>query len=317
MIKGLVEKIKSGYSISKEEALQLISYDLNALSVYANEIREYFMGNQFDLCCIVNGKSGKCSEDCKFCAQSSYHKTNIDIYPLLTTQEFLKDSIYNYEKGVQRYSIVTSGKMLTKSEVDEVCESYNEIHNKVGIKTCASHGLLDEKDLKKLKLAGVQRYHNNLETSRRYFENICSTHTYEDKINTIKSAQKVGLEVCSGGIIGLGESQEDRIDMALELRNLNIKSIPLNLLNYIKGTNIDNSAKVTEEEFLKTVAIFRFINPKSLIRLAGGRNLLTKYGKLAFTSGANATITGDMLTTYGSGIDEDIKMIKEMGFKIV
>ena len=316
MIENLVKDIKNGYLISKEEAKKLLEYDLNILAKYANEIRIHFLGNKFDLCCIVNGKSGKCSEDCKFCAQSIHHKTNIDVYPLLSNDEFIADSKYNHDKGVKRYSIVTSGKRLSKKEVDKVCTIYKSIIENVGIKTCASHGLLDQEDMKKLKSAGVKRYHNNLETSRKYFDKICTTHTYDEKIETIKSAQNAGLEVCSGGIIGIGESEDDRIDMAFELRELNIKSIPLNMLNPIEGTEMECIDKISEEEFLKTVALFRFINPDSQIRLAGGRNLLTEFGKSAFEGGANATITGDMLTTCGSNIVNDIKMIKELGFEI-
>lgn len=316
MIYKLVEDIKNGYLINKKEAIQLLEYDMEILLDCANDIRNYFLGDNFDLCSIVNGKSGKCSEDCKFCAQSSYHKTDIEVYPLKEIEEFVEDAKYHKDKGVQRYSIVTSGKRLSKYDIEKVAKSYKAIKEEVKIKTCASHGLLDEDDMKKLKIAGVERYHNNLETSRKYFENICTTHTYDEKIKTIKAAQNAGIEVCSGGIFGLGETEEDRIDMAIELRDLGIKSIPLNVLNYIEGTTISNVNPITEEEFLKSLAIFRFINPTSQIRLAGGRNLLTQYGILAFQGGANATITGDLLTTCGNGIDEDVKMIKSLGFKI-
>lgn len=316
MIIKLSERIKDGYLINKQEAMELLSYDIKTLLKYANEIREYFMGNHFDLCCIVNGKSGQCSEDCKFCAQSSHYKTNTEVYSLISQDEFVKDAKYHHDKEVKRYSIVTSGKKLNKREMEHVCDSYKKIKDEVGIKTCASHGLLDEEDLKMLKEVGVERYHNNLETSRNHFSKICTTHTYDDKIETIKAAQRAGLEVCSGGIMGLGENNEDRIDMAFELRNLNIKSIPLNVLNYIEGTPMGHIDQITEEEFLKIVAIYRFINPTSYIRLAGGRNLLTKYGILAFQGGANATITGDLLTTCGNGINEDKEMIKELGFEI-
>lgn len=317
MIQKLYEQIKDGYSINKEEALQLLDkYDYKKLGEYANKIREYFLKDEFDLCSIINGKSGYCSENCKFCSQSSYHKTEIERYPLKEKEEFLKDAKYHEKKGVNRYSIVTSGKKLTSEEVDHVCEAYKGIKENLNIKVCASHGLLNEKELGQLKKAGVERYHNNLETSRKFFPKICTTHTYEDKINTIKAAQKVGLYVCSGGIMGLGESMEDRVDMAFELRELDIKSIPLNVLNYIEGTSIEHPQPITEEEFIKTVAIFRFINPTSFIRLAGGRNLLDKYGKSAFQSGANATITGDLLTTCGNTIDDDKKMIQDLGFNI-
>ncbi|MDU7905476.1 MAG: biotin synthase BioB, partial [Peptostreptococcaceae bacterium] len=212
--------------------------------------------------------------------------------------------------------IVTSGKKLNKSELDKICNSYKEIGKNVYIKICASHGLLSENELKKLKKSGVKRYHNNLETSRNFFNKICTTHTYDEKIETIKAAQRAGLEVCSGGILGLGETFIDRIDMAFELRDLNIKSIPINVLNYIEGTSIKIKDQITEDEVLKTIAIFRFINPKSFIRLAGGRNVLTNYGEHAIKSGANATITGDLLTTCGNTISNDIEMIKSLGFKL-
>lgn len=316
MIKKLTDKIKDGYLINKDEARSLLTYDLETLATNADEIRKHFLGNKFDLCSIVNGKSGKCSEDCKFCAQSAFHKTNTEVYPLLSTETLVKDATHHKNKKVRRYSIVTSGKKLSDNEIDKICKSYEMIKNEVGIETCASHGLLGKESLEKLAKVGVKRYHNNLETSRNHFGKICTTHTYDDKIETIKAAQEVGLTVCSGGILGLGESEEDRLDLAFELRSLNITSIPLNMLNYIEGTTIDNSKSITEEEFLKMVAIFRFVNPTSQIRLAGGRNLLTNFGKCAFIGGANATITGDMLTTCGNQIDDDVKMIESLGYEI-
>ena len=315
MLHEMTNKIKSGYLINRKEAIKLLDYDFESLAKFANEIRKYFLQNEFDICSIVNGKSGKCSEDCKFCAQSSYHTTDIEVYPLKDTDYFVEDAKYHKDRGIKRYSIVTSGKKLSNIEIDKIVDSYKAINNYVDIKTCASHGLLSKEDLRKLKEAGVKRYHNNLETSRNYFDNICTTHTYDEKIQTIKDAQSVGLEVCSGGIFGLGESEIDRIDMAFEIRNLGIKSIPLNALDYIKGTKID-SKSIKEEDFLKMVAIYRFINPSAQIRLAGGRNLLTNYGELAFKCGANATISGDLLTTCGNSIADDIKMIEKLGFEI-
>ncbi|MCU9807723.1 biotin synthase BioB [Paraclostridium sp. AKS46] len=316
MIHKIYKDIKNGYEISKEEAIELLKYETKDLLKYANEIRNFYLKSEFDICSIVNGKSGKCSEDCKFCSQSFNHETNIEIYPLLSKDNLKNDAIYHKKKGVKRYSIVTSGKSLSEKEIDKICEVYKCIVDEVGIETCASHGLLDQNALSKLKKSGVKRYHNNLETSRRYFEKICTTHTYDEKINTIKDAQRVGLEVCSGGIFGLGESELDRIEMAFELRRLNIKSIPLNVLNYIEGTSINIENPITEDEFLKSLAIFRFINPKSYIRLAGGRNLLTDFGRIAFEGGANATITGDLLTTCGNTISNDMEMIKSLGFKL-
>lgn len=315
MLHEMTNKIKNGYLINRKEAIKLLDYDFESLAKFANEIREYFLQNEFDICSIVNGKSGRCSEDCKFCAQSSHHTTDIEVYPLKDTDYFVEDAKYHKDRCIKRYSIVTSGKKLSNIEIDKIVDSYKAINNYVDIKTCASHGLLSKDDLRKLKEAGVKRYHNNLETSRNYFDNICTTHTYDEKIQTIKDAQSVGLEVCSGGIFGLGESEIDRIDMAFEIRNLGIKSIPLNALDYIKGTKID-SKSIKEEDFLKMVAIYRFINPSAQIRLAGCRNLLTNYGELAFKCGANATISGDLLTTCGNSIADDIKMIEKLGFEI-
>lgn len=184
------------------------------------------------------------------------------------------------------------------------------------IKLCASHGLLDEEDFTKLKEAGIVRYHNNLETSRNYFASICTTHTYEDKIKTIKAAQRVGLEVCSGGLFGIGEIMEDRIDMAFELREMGVTSIPINVLVPIPGTPMEKMLPITEEEVLKSITIYRFIHPTAFIRLAGGRMYLTDNGRLAFEGGANATITGNLLTTCGNTIQDDLKMLKTLGFEV-
>lgn len=310
------EKIKEGYLLEKDDINQLLTAPLKELCEAANEIREYFCGNSFDMCTIINGKSGKCSENCKFCAQSIHFKTAIEEYPLLDKNIVLKDATYNDSKGVLRYSIVTSGKRLSSKDLENLCNSYKLIRENLNISLCASHGLLSYDDFIKLKESGVTRYHNNLETSRKFFPSICTTHSYEDKIKTIKAAQKAGLEVCSGGILGLGESIEDRIDMALELRSLGIKSIPVNVLNPIKGTPLENNKIVSNDEIKRTIAIFRFIIPYGAIRLAGGRGLIDDKGKSLFEGGANATITGDMLTTAGICIDDDIDMIKSLKYKV-
>lgn len=316
MLEKLKNSVLNGYQITKEDAIKLVDVDLEDLCNAANELRNYFCGNSFDICTIINGKSGRCSEDCKYCAQSSHYKVSIEDYPLLSSEELLKGAKYNQEKGILRYSIVTSGKRLSDTEVDKICESYSQIKEECGISLCASHGLLSYESFKKLKDAGVDRYHNNLETSRRNFPNICTTHTYDDKIAAIKNAQKAGLTVCSGGILGLGETMEDRIDMALDIRDLGVKSIPINILNPILGTPYEGSKILSTEEVRRVVSIFRFILPDGAIRLAGGRGLIDKKGKITFTSGANAAISGDMLTTAGISIQDDMKMIEELGFEV-
>ena len=314
MLKNLTAKIlNQNYHITKQEALSLLNVDLQELSLFAEQIKKKFCGNKFDMCSIISGKSGKCSENCKFCAQSSHYKTSIKEYSLLDTDNILKEAKYNSDKKVKRFSIVTSGKKLTDEEIESVCLTYKNIKNKCDIMLCASMGLLSYEQLVKLKQAGVTRYHCNLETSRRFFSNICTTHTYDDKINTINMAKKAGLEICSGGIFGLGETFQDRIDMFFELYNLDIKSVPINVLNPIKGTPFEHNTVLTQEEINRTVAIVRFILPDAFIRLAGGRMLFKDKGVSMFSSGANATVTGDMLTTSGTSIDEDFDTVKKLG----
>jgi len=317
---GFVERLKKivieGGSISRKEAVDLYGSPLDVLLFAANDLRERFCGNSFDLCTIINGKSGSCTEDCKYCAQSAHYCTDIHEYPLLDAGTVLKEAICNEMKGVLRFSIVTSGRNLNDREVDLLSEIYSALSKNCGISLCASHGLLTFEQLKKLKTSGVNRYHNNLETSRRYFPEVCTTHSYEDKIRTIKDAVKAGLDVCSGGIMGLGESVEDRIDMAMDLRDLGIKSVPINLLSPIKGTPTEGFSPITAEEAERIVATFRFILPDASIRMAGGRSLLKDKGSSLFLSGANAAITGDMLTTGGTGISQDIAMLKDLGFVV-
>ncbi|PHV69330.1 biotin synthase BioB [Sporanaerobium hydrogeniformans] len=313
----LKEQIKNGYLLTKKEALELSTAPLKELCTAANEIRLHFCGNAFDICTIINGKSGKCSENCKFCAQSAFYPTTLEEYPLLSQETIVEHAKYNDERGVLRYSIVTSGKKLSNTEVDHVCEAALAIKKESKINLCASLGLLDEEQFRKIKAAGITRIHNNLETSKRYFSKVCTTHTFEDKIKAIHEAQRAGLNVCSGGIMGLGETMEDRIDMVLTIRELGIRSIPVNMLNAIAGTPFEHLPRLTNEDMCRIVALFRFLVPNASIRLAGGRGLLEDKGKACFLSGANAAISGDMLTTAGITIEQDMRLLKELGYKVV
>lgn len=315
-VEELKKKVLNGELIGKEEALFLAEEaPLKELTEAANEIRKHFCKNKFDICTIINGKSGKCSENCKFCAQSSFYHTKINEYSLLDSKAIVKEAKYNDERGVLRFSIVTSGRKLTDKEVESVCESIREISKNTSISICGSFGLLSEEQYKKLKEAGLTRVHNNLETSKRNFKNVCTTHTFEEKIQAIKNAQNAGLNVCSGGIMGLGETMEDRIDMVLELRELGVLSIPVNMLNPIKGTPFENNKLLTNDEMCRIVAVFRFLIPNAAIRLAGGRGLLYDKGEKCFLSGANAAISGDMLTTSGITIKEDMELLEKIGYK--
>lgn len=312
----LIQRIIDGEECTREEAMELYAHPLGELSDGANRIRSHFCSNGFDICTIINARSGRCTENCKFCAQSSYNHAHIQEYPLMAAEEIILHSGQNAQRGVVRYSIVTSGRGMSDGEIDRMCETIRGIREKSGISVCVSFGLLNETQYKKLKDAGVTRIHNNLETSGRNFPNICTTHTYDDKIAAIRSAQAAGLSVCSGGIMGIGETVEDRIDMAFTLRELGIKSVPLNMLNPIFGTPLEKNQKLTEEDMCRISAVYRFILPTSSIRLAGGRGLLRDRGESCFLSGANAAISGDMLTTAGITVETDMDMIKKLGYEV-
>ena len=310
------DKILRGKWIGREEALRLAEEPLEELRQAADEIRRKVCGNGFDLCTIVNAKCGRCSEDCRYCAQSAHYRTACEeSYPLLSTQELLEDARSNAQQGVLRYSMVTSGRRLSEEEVEQACESIRRIRAEVPIEVCVSFGLLDEVQFRKIKAAGASRVHCNLESSARYFPSVCTTHTYEEKIRTLQAAKRAGLSICSGGILGLGETMEDRIDMVLTARELGVKSIPVNLLNPIPGTPYENRVPLDNEEACRCVALFRFLIPDASIRLAGGRGLLGDKGEACFLSGANAAISGDMLTTAGITVETDMELLRSSGFE--
>lgn len=316
IVNDLKERVLSGENINRKESLTLFNENFEELCKSANEIRKHFCGNNFDICTIINAKSGKCSENCKYCAQSAHHKTTCDIYPLLSTEQITKEAKKQHDAGVLRFSLVTSGRNLSDAEIDEVCKTAVELNDKVPIKICGSFGLLNGNQYKKLYNAGIKRMHNNLETSKENFKNMCTTHTFEDKIASIKSAQENGMTVCSGGIFGIGETIEDRISLAFSLKDLGIKSIPLNLLNPVPGTPFQNNKPLSNEEYCRIIAVFRFILPDAFIRLAGGRGLLADKGRQCLLSGANAMISGDMLTTSGISVPTDLQMLKELGYEV-
>lgn len=311
------DKILRGKWIGREEALRLAEEPLEELRQAADEIRRKVCGSGFDLCTIVNAKCGRCSEDCRYCAQSAHYRTACEeSYPLLSTQELLEDARSNAQQGVLRYSIVTSGRRLSEEEVEQACESIRRIRAEVPIEVCVSFGLLDEVQFRKIKAAGASRVHCNLESSARYFPSVCTTHTYEEKIRTLQAAKRAGLSICSGGILGLGETMEDRIDMVLTARELGVKSIPVNLLNPIPGTPYENRVPLDNEEACRCVALFRFLILDASIRLAGGRGLLGDKGEACFLSGANAAISGDMLTTAGITVETDMELLRSSGFEV-
>lgn len=311
----LAEEIIKGRRITKDDDLSIfLTCNLDELRAGADKIREYFIGDDVDLCSIINGRSGRCPEDCKFCAQSAHNHTNCEVYDFLDEEKIMEACRFNEEHGVHRFSIVTSGRALTGEEFEKAIHAFERMHNECKIDLCASMGFLTPEQLHRLHEAGVTSYHHNIETSRRNFPNICTTHTYDQKIETLKAVKAEGMCPCSGGIIGMGETWEDRLSMAVDLAEAGVESIPINALMPIKGTPLEDRESLTEDDILRTIAFFRYINPEANIRLAAGRALLTNDGEIAFQSGASATITGDMLTTVACAtIASDKEMLAKLG----
>lgn len=311
----LAQEIMDGRRITRDDDLSFfITCDLDGLCKGADMIREKFVGDKVDLCSIINGRSGRCPEDCKYCAQSAYNHTDCEVYDFLPEETIVEACKMNESEGVDRFSIVTAGKALTGEEFDKAIHAYETMKKECKIDLCASMGFLSAEQLHRLHEAGVISYHHNIETSRRNFPNICTTHTYDMKIETLKKVKEEGMYACSGGIIGMGETWEDRLDMAVSLAEVGVDSIPINALMPISGTPLEGLERLTEPEILRTVAFFRYINPKADIRLGAGRALLTNDGELAFKSGVSATITGNMLTTVACAtIRSDRQLLIDMG----
>ena len=313
-LKKLADDIINGKRLTRKDDLSFfIDCELDALLEGADKIREYFCGDKVDLCTIINGRSGRCGEDCKYCAQSVHNHTNCEVYDFLPKEKILAEALANEKEGVDRFAIVTAGRSLSGEDFEKAIDAYKTMHKECKLDLCASLGFLTKEQFHRLHEAGVTSYHDNIETSRRNFPNICTTHTYDEKVATIKAAQEEGFCVCSGGIIGMGETWEDRLDMAVSLAELGIMSIPINALMPIPGTPLENLEQLSENDILRTIAFFRYINPEANVRLAAGRALITNDGEAAFSGGASATITGNMLTTSGSTIESDKKLLSGMG----
>jgi biotin synthase len=291
----------------------LVALPLPELISMADKVRGLRAGPKIELCSIMNAKSGMCSEDCKFCAQSARHATGVAEYSLKGKSEILAAARRAKEIGADRFDIVTSGNRLDKHEVGSIAEAMREIRDTLDMKLCASLGRLDEEDLALLKLSGLSRYHHNIETSRRFFPNIVTTHTFDERIDTIRLARKVGLDVCSGGIIGMGETWADRIDMALTLKELDVTSVPLNILVPIKSTSLGAMAPLSCSDAIRTIAIFRIILEDKIIKLAAGReSVLKDFQAMAFMAGANGMLIGGYLTIKGRDAGDDMALTKEV-----
>ncbi|MCM1490367.1 MAG: biotin synthase BioB [Muribaculum sp.] len=311
------QAIESGIPATVEEALQLNEiYSTDELCDAADEVRLKWSGNSVHTCSIVNARSGRCGEDCKWCAQSAHHKTGISEYEHIPHDEMMQAFHANRDRGVKCFSLVTSGRKVMPSHMAYFCNLYKEANAEGGINLCASMGLLDREQLQQLWDSGVRKYHCNLETSPSYFPKLCSTHTYEDKLATIKMAREIGFKICSGGIIGMGESMRDRLELAEAARLAGASSIPINILQPIKGTALEGIDLIPEEEITRSVALMRLVAPKCTLHFAGGRARLSqKTVARILRGGINGALVGDMLTTIGNKIDADYSLFSEVGYE--
>lgn len=314
-----VERLKNrvlsgGADITYDEALQLAQEDLDILASSANEIRKHFCGDRCDVCSVISVKEGRCTENCKYCAQSKVAQKEIPEIDLLGDPAVTEGAAVDQDKGSFRYCLVAEGRRLSKREVARAEQTIRDIHDKLDINICASFGLLDQDDFEILKSAGLTMIHNNLETSPAYFPEVCTSHTQEQKKATIRAAKAAGLMVCSGSLFGMGETLEDRVALAFEIRDLGVDSVPMNLLNPREGTPFYDKTPLTEEEYVRTIAVYRFVMPRVMIRLAAGRGRYDDNGEAALAAGANAVISGDFLTTDGTSFDLDFDMIQRKGF---
>jgi biotin synthase len=297
----------------KNNAETFLNVPLQELVCRANEVRKECVGSKLELCNILNARSGLCSEDCKFCAQSARHHADISTYPLKEEKEIVKAAQKAKAIGAEKFGIVTSGNRLTGREVNVVAQAISEIKDRIGIAVCASLGAMEKSQLQLLREAGLSRYHHNIETSRRFYPRIVSTHTFNERINTINSAKQLGLEVCSGGIIGMGETWQDRVDMAYTLKELDVDSVPLNILVPIKGTPLESAAPLLVDDVVRTICIFRIVLRDKIIKIAAGREVSLKDSQLkAFIAGANGMLIGGYLTVGGAGLDTDYSLIEEI-----
>lgn len=289
--------------------------DIYSLLKEANLLREKYKGKKIELCAIINAKSGLCSEDCIFCSQSSRYKTNVQVYPLIKKEEIVEKALEAKKYGVKRFSIVISGRKPLKKELKIIGDYIEEI-KKRKIHTCASLGLLEYDDILYLKDRGLERLHCNIETSESFFHKICTTHKFSDKVKTLEYAKKAGLSLCSGGIFGMGESWNDRFEMAKFLNEIKVDSVPINFLTPIPGTPLGNREPLSPMEALRIIALFRLILIEKDIRICGGRPLLRDFSSWIFLAGANALMTGNYLTTYGRHYSDDLFFIKNHGLEV-
>lgn len=297
--------------IDKQELLRLYNLDLDELLKLSSK----YVKDEIEFCSLINARNGKCSQNCKYCAQSSHYCTHIDSYPLVKIEEVRKAALDAKSHKASRFAIVTSGKTPDESDFDKMLEMIKEINKIEGLNSCASIGILNEEQAKKLAQSGLKRFHHNINTAKSYYPEVCTTHTWQDRLDTCKLVKKYGMELCCGVILGMGESVEQRVEMALELAEIQPNSIPINILMPIPETPFENYLdKIDEENVLRTLAIFKIANPNSILRFCGGRMRLSEENqRKALNTCVEGIMVGNYLTTIGKNPDDDIKTVEELG----
>jgi biotin synthase len=319
-IQKIGDKVLEGRSVSIKEILPLLEAkgpDLMDLVAVANRVRVEFNGNEIDLCSLLNAKSGKCSEDCAFCAQSAHYQTDAPTYPLMNADQMVKEAKEAQKRRTGRFCLISSGRQLNDKEFEVILSGLDRIRKETTLDLDCSLGTLSEERAEALKRVGVTRYNHNLETAETHFPKICTTHSFKDRVQTIEVLKGLGFSICCGGIIGLGESPQQRLELAFSVRQLGIECIPFNILNPRPGTPLEHSEGIPPIEIIKTISLFRLVLPKGTIKIAGGREAnLRDLQSLALLAGANGLIVGNYLTTPGRNAEDDLTMIKDVGFQI-
>ena len=303
----------------KQELLRLYGLPLEELITLSAKVTKENFAGDIEFCSIISAKTGSCHENCKYCSQSAHNKAKIHSHPLMDVEEVKKAALDAKKNGATRFCIVTSGRLPEGEDFEKIIKMVHEIVAIEGLHCCSSLGIITEQQAKRLKEAGVERFNHNINTSESFYKNICTTHNFKDRIDTVKLVQKHGMEVCCGVIIGMGETREQRVEMALELQEINPTSVPINILNPIKGTPLENAHnEINEEEILRTICIFRIALPKTILRYAGGRStrFSKDYQKLGIKAGINALLVGNYLTTTGISPEEDKELIAQAGLNV-
>ena len=311
------DKVMAGGRITIDEAEKLLATDdVMALAESANAITRKFNGDVVDVEALINAKSGRCPEDCSFCAQSTFYETGVNKYPLLPTEQVVENAKMAKEGGATSFCLVCAYRSPPEKDFEQICDTITAVKKEVGTEVNVSLGFMTPERAKRLKELGVKRYNHNLEAAESYFSKICTTHDFADRVNTAKIVKEAGLELCCGGIVGMGETKRQRLELAFSIASLSPDEVPMNILIGREGTPMENMGTIDPMDAIKTIAVWRFIMPKTILKIAGGREVhLKDKDRLALKAGANGIITGGYLTTGGNQPNRDIAMIKEIGLK--